>query len=106
MNLLEWVEEVKKAHNPALASKEACDGSRHVKQIWEDGEHTSQKGGELLWQRTLHTFAPGLPVMVDPKLMPAKSGEHGYAFVTSADATRLRGLLEEIYQGIKGGKND
>jgi hypothetical protein len=39
------------AHNPDLLQNEG-----HVSQIWEDGEWTSQKGGGLLHQRTLHHF--------------------------------------------------
>lgn len=33
---------------------------RHVNQIWDDGEITSQKAGPLLDQRTLHMMAPGI----------------------------------------------
>ncbi len=76
-------------HNPELAKQEG-----HVSQVWEDGEHTSQKGGSLLGQRTLHTFAAG---GAHPELtafllehFPCKnSSGHAYVFCTSTEADYL-----------------
>jgi len=42
-----------KENNPELAKQHGM-----VKQLWNDGEITCQKSGELLWQRTLHQFHP------------------------------------------------
>ena len=70
-------------HKPDLAK-----GSM-VYQVWEDGELTLQKGGDLLWQRTLHVDRMGsarkaLPV----EWFPCKnsSGSHGYIFTDRAGA--------------------
>ena len=70
------------AHNPELA-----EASGHVYQIWEDGEITSQKCGDLLWHRTLHRVVGGIDGL---KLtMPAEHGVHCYAFLTEADAYEI-----------------
>jgi hypothetical protein len=86
-----WIEEVSKCNNRQLAKEHG-----HVYQIWEDGEITLQKSGDLLWMRGLHTIQCGLGFAVDSKLMPEKTRDHGYAFVTEEDAERLRNLLLEI----------
>jgi len=87
-----WVTEVHKAHEPKLA-----DGPDMVHQIWEDGEITCQKSGELLWQRGLHQLRPALSnIKADAKDMPEQYNEHGYAFVTDDNANDLREMLEDI----------
>lgn len=54
-----------------------------VYQVFEDGEITLQKGGGLLWQRTLHCGASGRN---GPTLKPEdmthqmRSAPHGYIF--------------------------
>jgi hypothetical protein len=45
-------EAIAKHSNDELAKKEG-----HVTQVWSDAEVTSQKSGDLLGQRTLHTFS-------------------------------------------------
>lgn len=71
------------AHNPELATEYGV----HVTQIWADGEITSQKGGELLWRRSLFRMIPGIDGL---KLkMPRVHGVHTYAFVTKADAYEI-----------------
>ena len=71
------------AHNPELAEVE-CG---HVHQIWQDGEITMQKCGELLWHRSLHRVVGGIDGL---KLkMPCEHGVHAYAFVTSDDAYEI-----------------
>jgi len=66
-----------------------------VYQVFEDGEITLQKGGSLMWQRTLHCVVPG----VQSKALPAdalchkmRSAPHSYIFAASkevADRARL-----------------
>lgn len=73
-------------HDPKLAE---VDGM--VYQVWEDGEVTLQKCGDLLWQRSLHRIKMGDPSKaVDPKLFPCQSNGHGYAFVTQGGADAIR----------------
>jgi hypothetical protein len=46
-----------------LVNARSDDGRKQdhmVYQVWNDGEVTLQKGGDLLWKRTLHSDAPGL----------------------------------------------
>lgn len=76
-------------HNPELAKQPG-----HVYQVWEDGEITLQKCGDLLWQRSLHSIYPGDPTRaVDPALFPMRHGPHGYAFTTKWDALRIRATI-------------
>ena len=59
-----------------------------VYQVWEDGEITLQKSGEILWQRSLHMVERGhIKNRID---MPHKSGEHSYIFCTRDDAYLIR----------------
>jgi len=86
-------EAINKASNPDLAlSSITC-------QVWDDGEITSQKGGDLLWERTLHSSSPpinreGVP---DSIKWPEKHGSHGFAFVTRDDAESIRVLIGEMH---------
>jgi len=74
-------------HDQALEQK---DG--HVCQIWEDGEITLQKSGDLLWQRNLHSIIPGKTGLNIP--MPIKIENHSYACVTSVEvAHQIRALM-------------
>jgi hypothetical protein len=64
-----------------------------VWQIWEDGEITLQKGGDLLWRRGLHLITPGLstPNTLD---LPMKHNGHSYVFVGSKEeADLIRNLI-------------
>lgn len=79
-----------KLHNPEHAKKHG-----HVYQVWEDGEITLQKAGDLLWMRTLHTIVPPCQYRVTPIVLPERYGEHSYAFVGSeAEAMQIRDLIE------------
>lgn len=54
-----------------------------VYQVFEDGEITLQKGGDLLWQRTLHCVASGRNgAILKHEDMPhhMRSSPHGYIF--------------------------
>lgn len=65
-------------HNPELATKPGM-----VWQVWEDGELTLQKSGELLWQRNLHCIAPGIVSCIPKEIMPVQESKHGYAFIAN-----------------------
>lgn len=69
-----------------------------VYQVFEDGEITLQKGGDLLWQRTLHCVATGKPhgVILHVASMPNQmcSAPHGYIFCKDRDdAEKARALI-------------
>lgn len=65
----------------------------HVYQVWEDGEVTLQKSGDLLWQRNLHMMEFGIPGVDFTMPMKSHSG-HSYAVVASGEeAEYLRGLM-------------
>jgi hypothetical protein len=81
-----------KLHNEAHAYDPQ---NSHVIQVWEDGEITMQKCGELLWQRRL------IPLEYAPKhyvaglKFPVEYNGHSYAFVASQEeAKQVRALLE------------
>lgn len=82
-------------NDPALAK---VNGS-HVSEIWQDGEHTSTKAGELFRQRNLHTLRPGgaHPLMVSylQLTLPHSHGENHHVFVPYEDADRLSKLITE-----------
>jgi len=71
------------SHNAQLATEHGM-----VTQIWNDGEITLQKGGDLLWHRSLHQHYPPLPG-VDVS-MPLRYATNSYAFVSDKDALRIR----------------
>ncbi len=68
-----------------------------VYSVWEDGEVTLEKGGDLFGCRTKHTVASGdevcaLPVAAMP--MKTASGKHGRIFVgTNQEAFAARELI-------------
>ena len=71
------------SHNAQLATEHGM-----VTQIWNDGEITSQKRGDLLWRRSLHQHYPPLPG-VDVS-MPLRHATNSYAIVSVKDALRIR----------------
>lgn len=66
-----------------------------VYQVWEDGEITLQKGGNLLWQRNLHCTAPGSEKEGLPRdALRNKYNGHSYIFAASHDdAEKARDLI-------------
>jgi hypothetical protein len=59
---------------------------RMVYSVWEDGEITQEKGGELFGQRKLHTIASGEPAKAWPvELFPTGNvgRTHGRIFCKS-----------------------
>lgn len=88
-------EMVDAASNDELAKEEG-----HVYQLWQDGEITSQKAGELLWQRSLHQAESGLEGVRIPGLVfPHKKqwGDNSYLFCTEADARKIRQAMVEVF---------
>lgn len=74
----------------------------HVAMIWQDGEYTSQKAGELLWQRTLHCFEIAIPGAAELKMVfPHAHGENSFAWVTPKNAYRVRAAIRELL-GVEG----
>lgn len=74
-----------------------CEHGAHVLQVWNDGEITSTKGGELFLQRTLHLLNPGNANKAwSPDLFPKKNWRgFGYVFVTSENAERVHEAILE-----------
>lgn len=88
------------AHKPELAKQPGL-----LCQVWEDGEITLQKSGELLWQRSLHMIEVGLSsTKVPVEDMPDKyeDGTHGWVCVGSIeDARIIRDMINSYAQRTK-----
>jgi hypothetical protein len=89
---------IKEHSNPELAKEHGM-----VHMIWNDGEISCQKSGELLWQRNMHCFNNGYTLKdmpyncYPPEKMPHKYNEKtGYAFVTNEHADEIRLLMKEL----------
>lgn len=66
-----------------------------VYQIWEDGEVTVQKSGELLWQRTLHCDFPGEEKgKLQLAEFPHKEEQHAFIWVAPED---IKTVLREFF---------
>ncbi len=94
MTLQQQVDEVLAEHGRTIEEVKSVEG--HCIQIWDDGEITSQKGGAILWNRTLHQAEPA----VVPKIWIAlehQQGEHYYAHVSRAGAEKIRELIKQDY---------
>ena len=79
-------------HNKPELAKQAG----HVTQVWDDGEVTSQKAGDLLWQRTLHCFEEGCGIKLYLKdLFPEQTNGNGYVFTDSVGAYEIRLFILE-----------
>ena len=78
------------AHSqPELARKPGM-----VYQVWEDGEVTCQKSGELLWLRSLHCFDAGRPdKAVSPDMFPHQLNNHGYIYTDREGAYAVRAAI-------------
>lgn len=87
---------IEKHNKPELAKEGGM-----VWQVWQDGEMTLQKSGDLLWQRTLHTIASGREdKMVDPEMFPdhlsapgCAWGRHGFIFTDEEGANAVRDAI-------------
>jgi len=61
-----------------------------VYSVWEDGEITLEKGGDLFGQRTLHCIAYGVGIKAQPKdAFPWQNTDHGRIFVRNYDDAEL-----------------
>ncbi len=91
-------------NKPELAEQEGM-----VCQLWEDGEVTLQKSGNLLWMRSLHSIYSGLVAQnlltgtEAPTQLAIKDvgsdpeNPHSYIFVESTDiACHLRLLMAQF----------
>lgn len=84
-----------KADNEQLSKEHGM-----VHQVWQDGEITCQKSGDLLWQRSLHCFAPPVLRATELGLMfPHRHGGNSYAWVTSEDAHTIRSMIVQLLGG-------
>jgi hypothetical protein len=83
--------------NPELAKQVGM-----VYQVWEDGEVTLTKSGELLGRRSLHMIRTGIDSLrVSPSLFPhqSKDGNHGFAYVTDKGAAAIReAIIGDAYE--------
>jgi hypothetical protein len=85
---------------PELAKPEG-----HVTQVWYDGEITSQKAGELLWQRSLHSREQGIDGVEFPVTWPASTSRgKGYIFTDDAGAKAVRKAIVNITMNALKGK--
>lgn len=93
MTLIELKTLIAERHNPELAKNPGM-----VHQIWQDGEHTCQKSGDLLWQRTLHCFEyaciPSLPL----EIMPVQDSKNSYCFCTDEHAKEIRKAMIDYWK--------
>jgi len=83
-------EMINKASNPELSEQIGM-----VSMIWDDGEITMQKSGDLLWQRTLHCRKPAIKVIEDIE-WPDHHGKHGFAFVSRENAEEIREEIKRL----------
>jgi len=82
---------IAKVSNPDLAKSPDM-----VYQVWEDGEITLQKCGELLWQRTLHMMEAGFRDRKVPLEWMTSNGDHAYIFCTHEDAMTVRDMIRDM----------
>lgn len=74
--------------------------SAMVYSVWEDGEITLEKGGELFGLRNLHQMEPPLldNAAVPISFMPVQDGKHARAYVIDREAAlTLRNAIAEWY---------
>ena len=83
-------------HKPELAAKPGM-----VYQIWEEGEITLQKSGDLLWRRNLHMIEPGITTVFTKNIMPVQMERNGYAFIESKEVEdEIREYMKEVAKEI------
>ncbi len=88
---------IRGCHNPVLARK-----SGDVLQIWEDGEITSQKSGELLWMRGMRSLLGGILNLRLPMPVSFRDGSHFYAYVSDEDAVSIARAIVRIVKRCNG----
>lgn len=68
-----------------------------VYSVWEDGEITLEKGGELFGARNLHCIQPGLPERIPLDLFPKTPDDVNHARIyvdTKKEADLARAFIE------------
>ena len=88
MTINAFVAAVTAAHVPGLELEPGM-----VCQLWEDGEVTLTKGGELFGYRKLHMLNHPHTTACEPNDMPVKRGGHGYALIRTAEEARAIACL-------------
>ena len=85
-------------HDPNL---EKQDGG--VVQIWQDGEITYQKSGDLLWQRSLHCFAmpPGDETIFPNLPMKLSGTNNSYVNYPGQNYMDVAGMIRKLYKERK-----
>ena len=68
---------------------------RSVTKLWEDGEITFEKGGDLYGMRHCHTIHMGLKGVNVP--MPKQYNKHSFAYLTTRSAIKLRQRIFALY---------
>ena len=97
MSLSELIELVKGCDNPELATYN--DGEK-IYHIYNDGEITEQKGGDMYLRRNERTLREYYDIghNFDHTEFPHKtsSKKYGYAIVTHEDALKIRDLMIKL----------
>ena len=84
-------EQIRMYHNPDAWK------NTMVWSVWEDGEITLEKGGELFGQRTLHCMVPGLDKTIPRDWMPVVETQHGRAYCNNeSDCKAVRNLIADF----------
>lgn len=79
----------------SISEKDARDpekfpGGKHIQLVFQDGELSSQKAGELLWDRSLHCWVSGVRYKALPvELFPQRLRHHGFVFCLEPGAGEL-----------------
>lgn len=71
-----------------------------VCEVWEDGEVTLTKGGDLYRQRNLHSIEPPFPKALALSVMPRSNGKHGCLIVPFENYKKVRAIIAE-YLGVE-----
>lgn len=80
-------------HNPSLAKKNT------VTHIYNSGEITSQKGGDIYGSRTEFILFPAIPEYKNIQIeFPMKCFPDTYAIVTDSNAKKIRQLMIDVLQ--------
>ena len=72
---------------------ELSEQTGSVYQVWDDGEITLQKCGDLLWQRNLHMMEIGFGYSEKECSWPNFINDHGYIFTDREGAEAVREAL-------------
>ena len=68
---------------------------RTVIKLWEDGEITYEKGGDLYGMRHCHTIHMGIEGINIP--MPKKYNKHSFAYLSERTAKKLHNRIYALY---------